>query len=158
VTCCIETGGFLVDIGGTKDDCVVIVTFPDPGAVTGLDGALQVPCGIVPEHESVTAPVKPPTLPTATAIVAFDPGVNVTGCGLPVTLSAMLRTAARLPPAPVGGVNVTLITHVAFGATAAPLVHVVPVATAKSEALAPVNDGAALISRLEPPVFFTVTV
>jgi len=151
-----------------------MVTFPDPGAVTALDGALQVPCGIVPEHESVTAPVKPPTLPTATAIVAFDPAVNVTDCavtvkshavavmaavcGLPVTLSAMLRTAARLPPAPVGGVNVTLITHVAFGATATPLVHVVPVATAKSEALAPVNEGAAVMFRLAAPVFFTVTV
>ena len=45
VTCRIETGGFLVDIGGTND-CVVMVTFPDPGAVMGLDGELQVPCGI----------------------------------------------------------------------------------------------------------------
>jgi len=173
-TCCIEIGGLLVDVGRVTKACVVTVTFPIPGAVTALDGAMQLPCGIVAEQESVTAPVKPPSPPTVTAIVAVEPGVTVTGCalrlksqavpakvtvwGLPVTLSEMLRTAAWLPLAPAAGVKVTLITHVAFAARAAPLVHVVPVAMAKSAALAPEIDGAALIFRLEPPVFFKVTV
>ncbi len=64
----------------------------------------------------------------------------------------------RLPAAPAGGVNVTLIMHVAFAAIDEPLVHVVPVAIAKSEAFVPEIDGAELMVRLDPPVFFTVTV
>ena len=167
-------GGFFVDAGGTTKPCVAIVTLPVPGAVTGLEGALHDPCGIDPVQESVTAPVKPPTLPTATAIVPLAPGftvtacalsvksqavpVKATACGLPAALSAMERLAVRLPLVPAGGVNVTLIVHVALGATVAPLVHVVPLVTiAKSEAFVPEIDGAAVIFKVELPVFFTET-
>src|SRR5271166_4513494 len=118
-------GGFRVDAGGTSDPCVTMVRLPVPGAVTALEGAVQLPCGIVAEQESVTPPVKPPTAPTVTAIVPEEPAVKVidcaltvksqavplkvTVCGLPVALSAMLRTPARAPLAPAGGVKVTLI-------------------------------------------------
>jgi len=171
-TCCIETGGLLVDAGGATNDCVAKVTFPVPGAVTALAGAVQLPCGTSAEQERVTPPVKPPRPVTVTAIVAVEPGVTVAGCalrvksqavpakvtvcGLPVALSAMLRAAARLPLVPAGGVNVTLITHVLFGVTAKPFVQVVPLAIAKSEALVPENDGVAVMFRLTVPVFCTV--
>jgi hypothetical protein len=55
-------------------------------------------------------------------------------------------------------VNVTLITHVLFGVTAAPFVHVVPLAMAKSAALAPEKEAAAVMFKFTLPVFFTVTV
>ena len=70
----------------------------------------------------------------------------------------MLRMPARLPVPFAGGVKVTLITHVLFGVTTAPLVHVVPLAMAKSDAFVPENDTAAAMFRIDPPVFFTVTV
>ena len=76
-------------------------------------------------------------------------------CGLPAALSVIESVAARAPAAV--GVNVILITHVAFGATAAPFVQVVPAATAKSAAFAPESDAAAVMFRLAFPVFFTVT-
>jgi hypothetical protein len=71
-------------------------------------------------------------------------------------LSAIVSTPDRDPAAP--GVNVMLITHAAVGATVAPFVQVVPVATAKSAALVPEIDGAAVMFRLAFPVFVTVTV
>jgi hypothetical protein len=78
-------------------------------------------------------------------------------CGLPAALSAILSVAAWLPLLPDGGVNVTLITQVLPGVTTAPLVHVVPLARAKSAAAAPESDGAVLMVRFPFPVFFTVT-
>jgi hypothetical protein len=69
----------------------------------------------------------------------------------------MVRTPVRLPLAPAGGVNVMLIAHVLFAATDAPFVQVVPLATAKSEALVPESDGAAVMFRFALPVFLTDT-
>jgi hypothetical protein len=69
----------------------------------------------------------------------------------------MVNVAVWLPLAPAGGVNVMLMTHDAFAATVAPLVQVVPDATAKSAALVPEIDGAAVMFRLLLPVFVTVT-
>lgn len=69
----------------------------------------------------------------------------------------MLSVAVRLPLAPAGGVKVTLIVHVAFAATLAPLVHVL-VPIAKSLALVPLIDGVLEIVNAALPVFFTVTV
>ena len=146
---------------------------PVPGAVTALEGAEQLPPGIEAEQVSVAPPVKPPTPVTVTAIVPEAPGLRVTGnplsvkshavpvkgtvCGLPAALSVMVNVAAWLPLAPAGGVNVMLMTHDAFAATVAPLVQVVPDATAKSAAFAPEIEGAAVMFRLALPVFVTVT-
>jgi hypothetical protein len=69
-----------------------------------------------------------------------------------------VSVAERFPLAPAGGVNVTMITHVPFAATVAPLVQVVPVAAAKSDAFVPVNVGVAVMFNVALPVFFTVTV
>jgi hypothetical protein len=82
--------------------------------------------------------------------------VRVSVCGLPAALSAIVSAADRDPAAL--GVNVMLIMHAAVGATAAPVVQVVPVATAKSAALVPEIDGAAVMFKLAFPVFVTVTV
>jgi hypothetical protein len=82
--------------------------------------------------------------------------VRVSVCGLPAALSAIVSAADRDPAAL--GVNVMLIMHAAVGATAAPFVQVVPVATAKSAALVPEIDGAAVMFKLAFPVFVTVTV
>ena len=108
--CCIEIGGLRSDVGGTSSPFVTIVTFPVPGAVTALEGAEQLPAGIDAEQVSVTAPVKPPTPVTVTAIVPEAPGLTVTGkplsvkshavpvkgtvCGLPAALSVMVNVAA----------------------------------------------------------------
>ena len=148
---------------------VIIVMLPVPGAVTADAGAVQLPCGIEAVQESVTAPVKPPTPETVTAIMPLVPRVTeigcalmvkshavpltVTVCGLPSALSAMESVAEREPLAPVGGVNVRLITQVPFGATAAPLLQVLPVAIAKSDAFVPPREGAAVMFSVAVPVF-----
>jgi hypothetical protein len=93
------------------------------------------------------------TLATGAAATAVP--VRPSVCGLPAALSVIDRVAARAPAAV--GVNVILITHVAFGATAAPFVQVVPAATAKSAALVPEIAAAAVMFKLALPVFLTVT-
>jgi hypothetical protein len=84
--------------------------------------------------------------------------VNVTACGLPLALSAIDSVAERLPVAPVAGVNVTLMTHVAFAARVAPFVQVDPVAIANSAIFVPLITGAAVRLSVAFPVFFNVTV
>lgn len=73
-----ETGGRVLEGGGTTKLCVAIVTFPVPGAVTG-PGAVQEPWGIDPLQDKLTEPVNPPTPATATAMVPVEPGLTVTG-------------------------------------------------------------------------------
>lgn len=137
---------------------------------------MQVPCGIEPVQESVTAPVKPPRPVTVTLIVPLLPcftvigdaamekshavPLSVTVCGLPDALSAIVSVAERLPVAPAGGVNVMLIEQVAFAAKAVPFAHVEPDAIAKSlaPALVPPMAGAAVRFKVALPVFLTVIV
>jgi hypothetical protein len=174
--CCLEIGGVLLDAGGGIAPRVMIVTFATvPAALAFTDaGAVQLPCEIVALHESVTLPVKPPTPVTVTGTDPFVPRVtvidcalivkshavpvSVTVCGLPAALSGMESVAERDPLEAAGGVNVTMIRQVPFGATLAPLVHVVPVAIAKSDAFVPEMLGAAVMFRAALPVFLTVTV
>jgi len=99
------------------------------------------------------ATVEGATLATGAAATAVPVMPSV--CGLPAALSVIDRVADRAPAAL--GVNVMLITHVAFGATAAPFVQVVPAAMAKSAALVPEIAAAAVMFRLALPVFLTVT-
>jgi hypothetical protein len=99
------------------------------------------------------ATVEGATLATGAAATAVP--VRPSVCGLPAALSVIDRVADRAPAAL--GVNVMLITHVAFGATAAPFVQVVPAAMAKSAALVPEIAAAAVMFRLALPVFLTVT-
>ena len=175
--CCVETGGVFLEAGGSTRLCVVTVTVPvapDAVAFTAVPGAVHPPCGIADVQESVTAPVNPPTPVTVTVIVPLLPAVTVgddalsvkshavpltaSVCGLPVALSAMESVAERVPLAPAGGVKVIMTTQVALAARVAPLVHVVPVATAKSDPFVPVKPGVAVMFSVELPVFFTVTV
>ena len=55
-----------------------------------------------------------------------------------------------------GGVKVMLMMHVAPPATVAPLVQVVPAATAKLAAFVDEIVGAAVNDNVAPPVFVTV--
>jgi hypothetical protein len=73
-----------------------------------------------------------------------------------LALSVNVRVAVREPVAV--GVKLTLTTQVDVGMTLAPFVHVVPLATAKSPAFAPVIVGAAVKFRLPFPLLVTVTV
>lgn len=171
--CCGETGGILLLlVGGATNALVVMVTFPVPGAVTGDEGPVQPPETIVAAHVIVTAPVNPPTPVTVTGIVPEAPGVTemaealivksqavplrLTVCVVGDALSVTVRTAASVPLVPAAGVNVTLITQVAFAATVAPLVQVLPLAIAKSAAPVPEIAGAVPIVNVELPVFLTV--
>ena len=142
-------------------------------AFTGA-GAVQLPCAIVVAQVSVTVAVNPPRPVTVTAMDPFVPRVTVIGCalivkshavpvsvtvcGLPAALSGIESVAERDPLEAAGGVNVTMIRQVPFGATLAPLVHVVPLAIAKSDAFVPPMLGAAVMFRFALPVFLTVTV
>jgi hypothetical protein len=169
-------GGVFLEAGGTIEPCVAMVTVPVASAavaVTGVDGAVQLPCGIEPVQESVTAPVNPPRPVTVTVMLPLLPcltviglalivkshavPVKVTACGLPLALSAIESVAERLPVAPAGGVNVRLIKQVAFAARVAPFVQVDPDAIAKSEAFVPAIAGVAVRFRVALPVFLTVT-
>jgi hypothetical protein len=80
---------------------------------------------------------------------------RVTLCGLPAALSVIVTAAFRAPTAV--GVKVTLIVQLAFGATGLPAAQVVPVASAKSPALAPVNPTLVKV-RFAVPLLVTVTV
>jgi hypothetical protein len=109
-TWCSETGGVFLAGGGAIRPCVAMVTFPVPGAVTGLDGPVQLPCGMVPEQEIVTAPVNPPRPVTVTGIVPMLPAatemgwalmvkshavpLRLTVCVVGIALSVMVRIAA----------------------------------------------------------------
>lgn len=90
---------------------------------------------------------------TAGAAPAPD---KLTGRGLPRALSKMLSVAGpRAPPAP--GVIVTLMTHELPTGIAAPFVHVVPPAMAKSLALVPAIVGVEVMFSVAVPKFVTVT-
>jgi hypothetical protein len=82
--------------------------------------------------------------------------VNAIVCGLLASLSVLVRVAVSLPVP--DGLNVTLITHEPFAGTLAPLVHVVPLAIAKSPAFAPLIAAVAVIFSAALPSFVTVTV
>ena len=176
-TCGVEIGGVFLEAGGAIEPWVVMATVPvAPEAVarTGEDWGVQVPCTIVALQESVTAPVNPPRPVTVTVMFPLLPcanvsvlalmvkshavPLNVTVCGLPLALSAIVSVAERLPLTPAGGANAMLITQVAFAANVAPFVQVDPDTMLKSVAFVPPIAGAAVRFRFALPVFLIVTV
>jgi hypothetical protein len=127
-----------------------------------------------PEAVNVTAFAKPP-VPGVRVIVKFAvwPAVTVTGDpgplsvkSIPVPVSVavcvvgdalLVSVSVAGPNDPVeGGVKVMLIMQFPPPTTFAPLVQVVPEATANVAALVPVMAGAAVNVRVAPPVFVTV--
>jgi hypothetical protein len=92
----------------------------------------------------------------ATGAAAMAVPVMVSVWGLVAALSVSVSVAVREPVAVA--VNVTLIMQVPpLAATVEPLVQVVPVAIAKSPALAPLSVGAAVKFKIPAPEFVTVT-
>jgi hypothetical protein len=140
-----------------------------PGAITGADGATQLPCGIAPEHVIVTGPVKPPRAPIVMVTLAAVPAVveavegrlrlkskpvplKAVVCGVPVALSAIESVPVRgLFDVPLGA-KLTLMAQVAFTATLTPL-HVL-VCVKSLDTLIPWAPNV----RVAVPVFVTVTV
>ena len=114
------------------------INVPVPGTVIGAVGATQLPCGIVPEQVSVTEPVKPPTAPRVTVMLASVPAVveavegrvklksnpvplKGTVCGVPAALSAIESVPVRGLFVVAVGAKLTLIVHVPLTVTVAPL-------------------------------------
>src|SRR5256712_441769 len=81
--------------------------------------------------------------------------VSDTDCGLPAASSVMITVAVRALAAV--GVKVRLRTQLAPGASVAPLMQVVPEASAKSPALAPPSTAVAML-RGAVPLLVRVTV
>ncbi len=130
----------------------VIVTMTGALSVNELGDAEQVPAGIAPLQETVTASLNPPEgendngnvadCPAETVAEVEPPGGTemmmsvpwpdrVTACGLPGALSEIVIAPVRAPVAV--GVKVTLIMQVPPpAATVALFAHVVPAAVAKS--------------------------
>lgn len=151
----------------------VVVAAVAPGVtLVGLNVALDADGN--PEAEKVIAFGKPPVAGVAkivnvavcpAVIVAVEVGavrvksipvpVSVTVCADGDALSVSVRVAGPNEPTD-GGVNVTLTTQVPPPGTVAPLVQVVPEATAKFAALVAVMVGAEVNVRIAPPLLVTM--
>lgn len=154
----------------------VVVAAVALGVTEGGVNVAAAPVGR-PEMLKLTVPGKPPD-PGVTVMVklAGDPAGTVTELPGPATVKSSpvpvmvmvcvvvgdalsVRVSVAVPRAPTApGVNVTLMMQVPAGATLEPFVQVVPVATAKSEALVPEIAGTAEKVRATPPGFVTVMV
>jgi hypothetical protein len=92
---------------------------------------------------------------TAGAGAAVPVPVSAIACGLLGSLSMIVRVAVS--PLAADGLNVTSITQEPFAGTLVPLVHVVPLAMAKSPAFAPLIAGVAVILSAALPSLVIVT-
>jgi hypothetical protein len=165
----VDMGGIRQRARGATNAVDVTITVVDPGAVTADDGGTQLPCGIVPEHARVTAPVKPPRAFTVTGMEAVVPRVAdiVAGtvrlksqpvplkarvCGLFAALSVSVRVPVRGSFTVELGAKVTAMVQVPFTATVTPLQVLVCAKSLEMPTAEAPNVKEAL------PLFVTVTV
>ena len=167
----VDPGKVLPRIVVATENTVVAVVAP---GVTLVGLNVPVVAAGNPDAVNVTAFAKPP-VPGVSVIVKFAvcPAVTVTGDPGPLSVKSIpvpvsvavcvvgdalsVTVSVAGPNDPVeAGVKVMLMMQFPPPTTFAPLVQVVPAATAKVAALAPVIAGAALNVNVAPPVFVTV--